>query len=207
MRWLTSAILLLLAVSSGAILADEPAWKSLFDGKSLDGWERTNFGGEGDVYIQDQAIVLDFGSSLTGITYTGKPLPQEYELSLEAKRMVGNDFFCGLTFPVEKSHCSLILGGWGGAIVGLSSLDGADASENETRQVIAFEPDRWYRVKVAVTAERIQVWLDEKQIISQDIQDVKLSIRPEVVLSKPLGIATFDTKGAIRKIQYRPLAK
>ena len=37
----------------------------------------------------------------------------DYELRLEAKRVEGGDFFCGLTFPVGKEYCTLILGGWG----------------------------------------------------------------------------------------------
>ena len=56
----------------------------------------------------------------------------DYEVNLDAKRVAGNDFFCGITFPVGKRFCSLIVGGWGGATVGLSSIDGKDAAENET---------------------------------------------------------------------------
>ena len=78
--------------------------------------------------------MLDFGSSMTGVTYQGKDLPRtDYEIRLEAQRIDGTDFFCGLTFPVHDAHLSLIVGGWGGSLVGLSSLDGKDASRNETR--------------------------------------------------------------------------
>lgn len=55
-----------------------------------------------------------------------------YELSLEAMRVDGSDFFCGLTFPVGSNFCSFIVGGWGGGVVGLSSLNSEDASQNET---------------------------------------------------------------------------
>ena len=56
----------------------------------------------------------------------------DYEVTLEAMRVDGNDFFCGMTFPAGKDPCTLIVGGWGGTVVGLSSINGMDASENET---------------------------------------------------------------------------
>ena len=93
-------------------------WRSLFDGSSLDGWDETPFGGEGLVRVVNETIVLEFGEPLTGITWRGGPLaPMPYDIRLEAQRLAGNDFFCGLTFPVGASACSLILGGWGGSLV------------------------------------------------------------------------------------------
>ena len=55
-----------------------------FDGETLDGWKVTNFGGEGEVTVKDGAIMMDYGYSLTGITYQ-RPVPKvNYEISLEA---------------------------------------------------------------------------------------------------------------------------
>jgi hypothetical protein len=182
-------------------------WRALFDGKSLHGWKSTAFGGEGDVYVEDGQLWLDFGATLTGITYTGQDLPHgDYELRLEAKRVDGSDFFCGLTFPVRDAHLSLIVGGWGGALVGLSSLDGQDASENETRRSMAFRKQTWYRIRAQVTADRVRVWIDDQPVIDQSISSRQLSLRPEVDLSKPLGIASWQTRAAIRKIEWRPLS-
>ena len=128
-----------LLLSGLETFADQAEWQSLFDGKSLTGWTPTEFGGEGDVYVEDGQLMLDFGSSMTGVTYHGKNVPRgNYELRLEAQRLDGTDFFCGLTFPVGDAHLTLIVGGWGGSLVGLSSLDGKDASDNETRRSMAF---------------------------------------------------------------------
>jgi hypothetical protein len=182
-------------------------WKSLFDGESLAGWKITRFGGEGDVLVEEGKLVLGFGSPLTGVTYEKEFPKVDYEVEVETQRIEGNDFFCGLTFPVHDSHCSLILGGWGGALVGISSLDGLDASENETQKFMNFKKGQWYDVRVRVTKQEIKAWIDNEQVVQVALEGRKISTRPEVDLSKPLGVATFQTRAAIRKIRYRPLSK
>ena len=103
-------------------------WKPLFDGSSLDGWRETPFSGRGKVRVENGAIVLEKGI-LTGITRTSAFPKFNYEIRLEAMRVDGYDFFAGITFPLHDSFCSWINGGWGGMVVGLSSLDDMDASE------------------------------------------------------------------------------
>ncbi len=199
--------LAVLSLSQFAHAADEPKWKPLFDGKSLDGWKLTNFGGEGDVEVKDGKILMEFGSSLTGITYT-KDFPKtNYEVSLEAMRIDGNDFFCGMTFPVADSHCSFILGGWGGAVVGLSSIDDRDASENDTTQYYKFDSDKWYKIRLRVTPEKIEAWIDGKVWVDQDIVGKKISTRNEVDLSKPFGISCYETRTGLRHLKLRELSK
>ena len=105
----------------------------LFDGKSLEGWKASVFGGDGEIKLSNDSLSLGMGDPLTGVSYSGSDLPRNhYEVSLEARRVSGNDFFCCLTFPVDDSHCSLVVGGWAGSIVGLSCLDEKDAARNET---------------------------------------------------------------------------
>jgi len=119
-----------------------PAGKKLFDGKTLTNWKPTKFGGQGDVEVEseDGILKLNFGSPMTGVTWSGEELPtMDYEVSLEAQRADGSDFFCGMTFQYGDSPCSLILGGWGGGVVGLSSIDGHDASENPTTKYREFK--------------------------------------------------------------------
>lgn len=187
--------------------ADEgPKWQSLFDGETLDGWKSTNFGGEGEVEVRDGTIILPIGSPMTGITWKQKPPQGNYELELEANRLDGHDFFCGLTFPVRsEEHCSLIIGGWGGGLVGISSIDGRDASENRTTIVRSFESKRWYKVRIRVTDKQLQAWIDDESVVDESIEGHQLSTRPEVELSKPLGIAAYSTRAAIRNIRWRPL--
>jgi 3-keto-disaccharide hydrolase len=181
-------------------------WQPLFDGKSLTNWQSTKFGGDGDVKVENGQIILEAGKTLTGITWSGGELPKtNYEIAMQGMRVAGHDFFAGITFPVGESFCSLILGGWGGSVVGLSSINFLDASENETSQSMEFENGRWYTVRIRVTPEKIQAWLDDRQIIDQALKDNKISVRIEVEPSKPLGIATWKTTGALRDIKLRRL--
>lgn len=178
---------------------------SLFDGKSLGQWKITDFGGQGDVYVKDGAIYLEMGNDMTGVHWTGPLVRMSYEITLEAMRVDGSDFFCGLTFPVADKPCSLILGGWGGSICGLSNIDYYDAANNETTRVVSFENGKWYRVRLRVTPDRIQAWLDDEELVNIETTGRKIDIRPEVDLSQPLGIATWCTTGAIRNIHLRRL--
>ena len=180
---------------------------SIFNGRTLDGWEVTNFGTQGPVDVSGGKIYLGMGDGCTGITYL-KEVPEiDYEVTLEAMRVEGNDFFCGMTFPVGKDPCTLIIGGWGGSVVGLSSIDGKDASENETTRYMQFEKNRWYKIKLKVTKEKIEAWIDNEKVVDFTINGKKLSIRPEVELSKPFGIASWRTTAALRNIRVQSIAK
>jgi hypothetical protein len=180
---------------------------SLFDGKNLGHWKVTEFGGQGKVYVKDGTIVLEMGNDLTGVHWTGPLVRMNYEITLEAMRVAGSDFFCGLTFPVGPNPCSLILGGWGGTVCGLSNIDYYDAANNETTRVISFENGRWYRVRLCVTPDKIEAWLDDSKLVDVVTTGRKISIRPEVDPSQPLGIASWRTTAAIRNIRVRRIAK
>jgi hypothetical protein len=181
----------------------------LFDGKNLDNWERTDFAGKGDVRIDENgSLVLEMGAELSGVRWKGKTeLPKiDYEVTLQAKRTMGSDFFCGLTFPFKESHATLVLGGWGGSLIGISSLDDFDASENETGDAYVFEDKKWYDVRLRVTEEKLQVWLNDKMVIDTDVEGRKVSMRfGEIEMSVPFGICTYATTGVIRDVKIRKL--
>jgi hypothetical protein len=181
-------------------------WKSLFDGKTLTGWKSTDFAGRGEVNVKEGKIILESGQ-MTGITWTNaNDLPlMNYEISLEAMRVEGSDFFCGLTFPVGKDPCSLIVGGWGGGVVGLSSIDSQDAANNETTRYMNFLTGRWYLIRLRVTDKKIEAWIDADKVVDLTTTDRTISIRLEVEESKPLGIATWSTAAALRNLQLRRL--
>ena len=69
------AVTLGTAGDAGKPPPEKAAWRSLFDGKTLAGWKETNFGGEGEVRVEDGAIVLERGNDMTGISFAGKDFP------------------------------------------------------------------------------------------------------------------------------------
>jgi hypothetical protein len=186
--------------------AKKGEWQPLFDGKTLQGWRETRFSGHGQVRIENETVVLSAGKPMTGITRT-EPFPRSnYEVRFEAARLSGSDFFASLTFPVKDSFCTWVTGGWGGDIIGLSSIDGWDASDNETRNYFDFERGRWYKMRLRVTDDRILAWIDEEPVIQVDIAGRTIGLRfGEIELSAPFGFASYGTTGALRKIEYRVL--
>ncbi len=185
-------------------LFEGEGWQELFDGQSLKGWTPTAFAGRGEIENRDGLIVLKMGDPFTGLNWTNDFPRVNYEVALDAMRTMGSDFFCGLTVPVKDSFCSLIVGGWGGSLVGVSSLNGLDASENETTKYRSFESRRWYRIRLRVTEQRIQAWIDSDKLVDVDISDKKISLRPgDIELSKPFGIACWQTAALWREIKMR----
>lgn len=189
---------------------NDPTPISLFDGDTLGDWKSIEFGGEGDVHVAfDGSLTLENGTPLTGVVWSGdkNELPTtNYEISLEAKKHYGDDFFCGLTVPVGDSFATVICGGWGGVVVGLSNIDGEDASINETSTTMTFENNRWYQLRVRVTDERITAWIDDDKVFDVPLANKSITLRPGPINQcTPLGIANFLTRSAFRNIKLRHL--
>ncbi len=226
-RWLLeAAVLICVSLTAGGLgLASEPESqpsakpakekeshkpRKLFNGKDLAGWkviDKFVFEKHGKVAVKNGEIILPKGNPGTGISYQ-KELPRiDYEISLDAKRTEGGDFFCGLTFPVEKSYCTLILGGWGGGVTGLSNVDGLAAIENESTDFVEFKKDQWYHVRLRVTQKGIDAWVDKEHIVNVPLTDRKFDIWWEQEPVRPLGIASWYTGAALRDIQFTSLKK
>jgi hypothetical protein len=58
---------------------------------------------------------------------------------------------------------------------------------------------------VRVTPDKIEAWIDDKQMVDVETKDRRISIRPEVDLSRPLGISCYQTTAALRNIKLRTL--
>jgi hypothetical protein len=188
--------------------APDEGWRPMFDGKSLEGWKESDFLGSGKVTVSDGVITIGPGV-LTGITWAGESLPfpaAGYEVRVEAARLKGGDFFAGITFPVGDSYCTWINGGWGGEVVGLSNIDGADAARNETTVGITFETGRWYVLRLRVMPKAITAWIDGDKVIDVSIEKKWIALREgDIDRSVPFGIATYATTGGVRKIEWRPV--
>jgi hypothetical protein len=183
---------------------ESEGWQAMFDGQPLAGWRETPFAGHGEVHCQDGVMILGMGDPFTGLNWTNDFPKMNYEVALDAMRVMGSDFFCGLTVPVGTNCCSLIVGGWGGSLIGISSIEGMDASENETTKFTNFESGRWYRIRLRVTEKRIEGWIDKEKLVDVVTTDRRISVRPgDIELSQPFGVAAWQTMSALREIKFR----
>jgi len=180
--------------------------KSLFDGKTLGSWKSVEFGGEGAVKVDGGAIRVEQGATISGIQWTGEAPPRSnYEFSVEAMKVDGNDFFLGIVFPVGKEQCSFVAGGWGGGVTGLSSVDHMNASENETASDQTYKKNQWYTFRLIVTPAKIEVWWDAKQVVNLELANRQISVHPAVESAAPLGLTNYQTTSLFRNIRLKTL--
>jgi hypothetical protein len=158
--------------------------------------------------VTNGLMVFQKGEPFVGANGTA-PIPKiNYEIAFDTMRLEGDDFFCGLTFPVRDASCSLIVGGWGGGIVGLSNVDGSNASENETTKFISFETGRWYRIRLRVTEQKIEAWIEQKKVVDLVTTGRLLEVRfGEILLSRPFGLCAWQTSAAYRAIKIREVSQ
>lgn len=214
-RLLLPALLLIgaaFAADEAKPAAEAPKEIVLFNGKSLDDWESVDIGGSGVVELEGGLMIINQGESVSGAIYKkAATLPMtNYEITLEAKRLQGVDFFVGLTFPVGdlKTCATLICGGWGGSVTGISSIDNLDASENNTSSFQRYKDDQWYTIKLRVTPTKLSAWVDDKQVIDEDIEGKKVGVRPGPIENYlPMSLTTFNTTAAIRNVKLKPVVE
>src|SRR5690606_35604490 len=97
--------------------------------------------------------------------------------------------------------------GWGGGLVGISSIDGRDASENGTTLRRTFEAGRWYQIHLGCAGDRIRVRIDGETVIDADVSGKTLSLRPgPIAVCAPFGLATWQSTGELRNIRWRSCA-
>ena len=79
------------------------------------------------------------------------------------------------------------------------------AIENESTGYHEFEQNRWYRVRLRVSDEKVEAWIDDDQIVDVEHTKHKLSIWWEQEPVRPFGIASWYTKSAVRKVRLTRL--
>ncbi len=183
------------------------AWQSLFDGKTLGKWTITRFGGEGEVTVKDGTTVLGMGNPMTGITWTGEVIRDNYELELEAKRTSGIDFFATTTLPVGDSYRSFRRGRLGRNHCGAIQRGYARCLGKRNHQIQGFrgqsvvsDPNPGFGAQDRVLDRRRENGRHQARA------GRKFSIRMECDLCRPLGIATWCTESVLRNIRIRRLS-
>jgi hypothetical protein len=202
------AIILVSSCLASCVVPSQPedVWHDLLTEQAIAHWQPSEFGISGREEISPHAIRLSMGNPFTGVTWDGQGLSTErYELEVVARKVMGNDFFCGVTFPVGPAFCTLVSGGWGGSITGLSSIDGKDASENATRTFQRYDIGADYTFRIRVEDHQVQAWVNNKLIVQQPRAGTEFSVRFEVEPSIPLGIACYNTEAFISACRIRSL--
>jgi hypothetical protein len=142
---------------------------------------------------------------MTGITWASDSFPaNNYEIFYEARRMEGNDIFGGMTFPYGDTFATLIVGGWAGLVCGLSSIDGYDASENETTKYISFKDQQWYPVHLRVTTDSIRAVIDTVQVVNIATAGKRIHLRGGSY-AESLTLSSYVTTGEIRNLRIKKL--
>lgn len=194
-------------IGTGCTIGKHNNSPKLFNGKDLTGWEITDFAGSGEIKVRDGELHIGMGELISGINLAHDNIPRtNYELEAEAMKVDGTDFFCAITFPLGETFATFVPGGWGGTVVGISSIDGMDAAENETASFKKFEINQWYRFKVRVTDKKIQCFIDEEMMVDLPLEDRKIALRPgPIELSVPIGFSSFQCISKIRNINLRSI--
>lgn len=161
----------------------------------------------GEVAEENGVLQLPFGEQLTAAKWTGDLPAAPFELEYEARRVNGTDFFGAVTFPARGEDCvTFIIGGWGGGLVGISSLDDLDASENETGSAMQFENGKWYRIRLVCTSGKIEAWIDDQKVVDVTTDNRKLSLRPgPITACAPFGFGSWQSAAEIRGARWKKL--
>lgn len=185
--------------------SDQNEW-ILFNGKILDNWEIIDFSLQSSIHIEKDSIIFKRSNATRGIKWLRDIPAINYEVTLEVMRMEGIDLFCGLTFPIYEDVMTLVIGDYGGSVVGLSCIDGVYALNNETCIMRSFQDNHWYHIRLRVTDKAVLAWIDGKEMVHFLLEDHELSLLSKFAFFYPFGIACGRTKTALRNIQVRTIS-
>ena len=191
-------------VNAGKVTAEKQS--AIFDGKSLAGWEACDYVAAGEVSVDGKTGVLRInrGEILSGVRrpgYDKENLPKlNYEVTMEARRVEGDDFFYCLTFPYRETHATFVLGGWGGSVCGISSIDFMDAMDNSTMTAREFVEGQWYKIRLVISDNRFQGFVDGDRIVNVGIKGRKIGMRLTTIMIQRICLVLsygylFRTKG------------
>ncbi|MDZ4288277.1 MAG: hypothetical protein U0984_09975 [Prosthecobacter sp.] len=185
---------------------------NLLESPHAGSWRQAGIPDEGPVAVKDGVLTLAEGQPMTGAVFAAWDslgLPASgYSIHYEAMRVEGEDFFGTVTFPVSgrNSHASFVLGGWGGTVTGISSIDFSDANENQTRSEQRFTNGRWYRLRLEVRPEELRAWVDDRLVVNVSIKGRTVGLRPGFIdHCRPFGFASYGSAARIRGLVVQGL--
>jgi hypothetical protein len=202
MRFVVPLMLILASCSKPG-----PSTWSMLDAPLSSHWKLTGNPDNGTFELSANELVLSQGKPMTCTRFDAwesMGLPTcDYAITFEAQRVEGHDFFAAITFPVRRidTCATLVVGGWGGGLVGISSIDGEDASVNATRSEQQFVNGQWYRFRLEIRSDELKAWMNDNPVINASIKARTISLRiGDIEGCAPFGVATYFTKGRVRNL-------
>jgi hypothetical protein len=153
----------------------------------------------------DGKVSMPEGWPYGAIKWAGEFPDENYEVELQARRTGGRDLFCGLLFPVGKSYLTFVMGAWNNNVVGCSMVDGMTAAENGTTVHMSFENDKWYAVRLRVSGNLVEVWIDGQQVLELERGEHRLSSYPGLEQYAPFGLFTWSAAAEWSNLRVRVL--
>jgi hypothetical protein len=179
---------------------------SLFDGKSLDGWriaEGGCFVDHAGVRVDQGQIILGQGAKGTGIAIDRDFPTSNYEVTWEALRLRGGGDFFSFVFPVGDAPCAFVIGQ--GNCLGLEAVDGRGPNNDPTMRKMTFQNGRWYKLRLRVTDEKVEVWIDQDKLTDQPLAGHKITMVDAFNSLKPFGFLSWGAEAALRNIVLQRL--
>lgn len=175
-------------------------------------WQQAGIPDEGRISVNREGVTLPAGLPMTGCKFPAwndLHLPgTNYRITYEAMRVEGDDIFGMCTFPVvsHQTHATFVIGGWGGTLTGISSIDFKDASENSTRAEQRFADGVWHRVKIEIRPDDILAWVNDRLVVNVSIKGRKVGLRAGFIdHCLPFGFATWNTTAKVRAVVVESL--
>ncbi len=134
--------------------------------------------------------------------------PAEYDLVAVVEKKEGPDGF-GLGLAVGSNQVMLVLDSHGGSCSALSTIDGKDANENETRYLgSVFRGSRPATVQVSVRRSLLEVTVDGKKLIRWNADYSRCGLRVPWTVSSKEALSLCALKGSyvVSKFSLAPVS-
>jgi len=165
----------------------------LFDGKTLEGW-KVDDRARGRVAVEKGCIYMMMAKGKLSRIEWREDFPRtNYEVTLEVLWVDGSHDFCRIVFPVGSDHSRF---GMQHSLLGLQLSDGPDIYENTTKQRVKFKQKAWYKVRLRVTDDHVQVWINGKSTVRVPREHYQFGRKGQ----EPFALAAWETGVAYRSI-------
>jgi alpha-N-arabinofuranosidase len=93
----------------------------------------------------------------------------DYEFTIEARKVSGNEGFLILVRATDESTIWANLGGWNNSGHQLQNVGAPRNADFDRRVQGSIETNRWYKIRVRAEGTRIQTWLDDQLVLTSTV--------------------------------------